>query len=98
MTRTCLRSYDPSCCRSAGGDAAGRALLRRGLGSELLRLCAHRDYRGFADWFDDAERRRREISRGGFVWRPDHIGPPWRLGIVVLLLGLLFLIGGVTAT
>jgi hypothetical protein len=56
------------------------------------------NHRGFADWFDDAERRRREISRGGFVWRPDHIGPPWRFGVFVLLLGLLFLIGGVTAT
>jgi hypothetical protein len=56
------------------------------------------NFRGLADWFDHAQRRRREISRGGSVWRPDNIGPPWRLGVVVLLLGVLFLIGGVTAT
>jgi hypothetical protein len=56
------------------------------------------NYQGFADWFDDAERRRREISRGGTVWRPDRIGPPWRFGVVVLVIGFLFLIGVITAT
>jgi hypothetical protein len=55
------------------------------------------NYRGFADWFQDSERRRRELSRGGSVWRPDRYGSPVRLGFGVLLLGVLFIVGGVTS-
>jgi hypothetical protein len=55
------------------------------------------NHRGFADWFQDAERRRGELSRGGTVWRPDKFGSPGRFGFAVLLLGLLFILGGVTS-
>jgi hypothetical protein len=55
------------------------------------------NHRGFADWFQDAERRRRDMSRGGTVWKPDKLGSPVKLGFGVLALGLLFVAGGVSS-
>jgi peptidoglycan/LPS O-acetylase OafA/YrhL len=52
------------------------------------------NHRGFADWFEDAERRRRELTRGGSVWRPERIGSSRRFGAGVLILGFAFLVGG----
>jgi hypothetical protein len=46
---------------------------------------------GFADWLDDAERRRRDLGNGGTVWRPERFTSwRWAAGIPALLIGLGF--------
>jgi hypothetical protein len=55
------------------------------------------NHRGFREWFEDAEWRRRELSRGGTVWRPEQMGSSRRIGAAVLILGFGFLVGGFAA-
>jgi hypothetical protein len=55
------------------------------------------NHRGFADWFQESERRRRELSRGGTVWRPEDLGSARGFGFVVLIVGIAFIAAGYSA-
>jgi hypothetical protein len=62
-----------------------------GLALSYAGLALVTNHRGFADWFQESERRRRELARGGTVWRPEDLGSARGIGFVVLIAGIAFI-------